>query len=604
MNGPSLVLWTLDNGYSPRDFERLCVDLLGREGYWKIAPIGGMNDQGRDAEAVYWQGKSERSTVVVFQFSLQENWEKKLKTDAEKIKAHCRDAIAMVFITSRTVTGEKQSKLVSEFKTTYGWTLSIYSREWLRMRLEEVYPDLARKYLNVDLPETVCSIASRIETVTLDGTTDKELFRDKNPDLVRASILESTRKEPTVAANWKRLTRIEIYLENYKAALEAVNQALELEPEDINFRLLKGTNLAELGIEANSMPLLIQAKDIFVYAVTKLKRPADYYNLANILAPLGDLDGAESNYLRCLEAEPKNAQAWKNLGTLYTKKSQHEKGMECFDKALAIRPDLIEAHLSKANTWLIFFQEPDKAVACFKTAYELEPLLDKKWRHGRYWYSRALCLAGQHEAGLRQAELGLRDHPDDRYLLNQKAGILRHLWPRKASYVTPAYEFFAFRAQCIRNDYPGLVELIKLCSVKSAATDAWTFVDMNLERGPYSLRDLAELAGITIIDFQAGFEVEALYQQFRSHSSLLDHGYTLNNHGLEPNPAMLPALNQMVLAPFGVIARHLKARAIAKETDDLPAVFEALLDQLSNVFAVFGPDWLGEEKPIEKAEQT
>ena len=32
MNTPGLVLWALDHQIAPRDFERLCVDLLGREG--------------------------------------------------------------------------------------------------------------------------------------------------------------------------------------------------------------------------------------------------------------------------------------------------------------------------------------------------------------------------------------------------------------------------------------------------------------------------------------------------------------------------------------------------------------------------------------------
>jgi len=53
------VLWTLDREIAPQDFERLCVDLLCRDGYWKIVPVGGTQDRGRDAEASYWRGRSE-----------------------------------------------------------------------------------------------------------------------------------------------------------------------------------------------------------------------------------------------------------------------------------------------------------------------------------------------------------------------------------------------------------------------------------------------------------------------------------------------------------------------------------------------------------------
>jgi len=50
MAEPNQVLWTLDNEIQPRDFERLCVDLLGREGYRHIEPNGGTKDNGKDAE--------------------------------------------------------------------------------------------------------------------------------------------------------------------------------------------------------------------------------------------------------------------------------------------------------------------------------------------------------------------------------------------------------------------------------------------------------------------------------------------------------------------------------------------------------------------------
>lgn len=38
------VLWTLDREIAPQDFERLCVDLLCRDGYWKIVPVGAVQD--------------------------------------------------------------------------------------------------------------------------------------------------------------------------------------------------------------------------------------------------------------------------------------------------------------------------------------------------------------------------------------------------------------------------------------------------------------------------------------------------------------------------------------------------------------------------------
>lgn len=597
MSAPSLVLFALDQHLSARDFERLCVDLLGRDGYWRIAPIGGTNDHGRDAEAVYWRGKSAQRAVVVFQFSLQEDWERKLREDADKIAAHCSEVEAMVFVTSRAVTGAKQDKLAAEFKTDRGWALTIHSREWLRMRLEEFHPDLARKYLGVDLPDTVCSIASQIENFALDGPSAKELFRDKSPDQVRASIIESTRKEPGVAAHWKRLAKMECYLDNFRAALDAVNRGFELEPTDINLRLLKGAILAELGIETESTPLLIQAKEIFTYAAAKVRRPVDHFNLANVLTALGELDEAEAHYLRSLELRPDYAQCWKNLGTLYSKKGEHQKSMECFDKALEIEPALIEAHLSKANTWLLFFGQPEKALASFQTAYALEADLDRRWRHGRYWYGRALALAGQFEAALQQTEIGLRGHPDELSLLNQKAGILSHLWPEQEKFVSPAYEFFAFRAQCLSEDYAGLAELLKLCQRRNSPTEAWRFLEMNLACSGYSLRSICEFAGVTLADWQAGLAAAALYRRFRKRFSIEDHCASLHTSGLTPQRGIVAPLTYALLVPFGVAALQVQARADSNATGDLSDIFEPLLQRVALLMVFFGPDWLAESRP-------
>ena len=599
----SKILWALDNEIPSKDFERLCVDLLFRDGFSRIVPIGGTKDQGIDAEAVYWRGRSDE-VVVVFQFSLENRWEQKLKRDTAKIAAHCPEATVMVFVTSQSVTRVKRKKLEAAFKKAPGWALTIHDREWLRLHLEEINPDLARKYLNVDLPATVHAIASRMDSLVLDGKSEKEFFNDQNPDAVRATLRERTRKEPSIVAHWHRLAKVEYYLRDYEGATVAINHALDLRPKDINLRLLRGIILAERGIENGSTPLLIEAKEIFSYAAAKVHRSLDFYNLANVLAALEEMEEAEKNYLRCIGVEPKNARAWKNLGTLYTKTGRHTKGMECFDRALAIDPELAEAHLSRATTLAMFLGKPDKAIASFDRAFELMPDIDQHWPYSRYWYSRALALTGRHEEALRQAELGLKSRPDDIHLLNQKAAILRHLWPRHPEYVAPAADFFAFRAKCIPNDYPGLVELIKLSGSGKAATDAWQLIDLNFEHGGYSLHDLANVAGITLSDFQAGFEVAALYHRFRRRHSLEDHCVTLHSRGLSPDAGLLPALNHALIGPFGSLARQFKMRTATRETEDLSRFLDPLLGQVSHLFVFFGPAWLTPVKPTEREDQT
>ena len=119
--GCNKVLWTLDEETDPRTFERLCVDLLCHEGFRNIIPGGGIRDHGRDAEVRVWTGHQEIAIPLAFQFSMEEGWEGKLRRDAATIAKHCPTAKGIVFVTSRTASGEKQDKLRDEFKKQYNF---------------------------------------------------------------------------------------------------------------------------------------------------------------------------------------------------------------------------------------------------------------------------------------------------------------------------------------------------------------------------------------------------------------------------------------------------------------------------------------------------
>src|SRR5258706_2741971 len=179
MSTPPTVLWVLDsNEIDGKTFERLCIDLLGRDGYAKIIPVGDTRDHGRDAEMTFHSGGLESGSVVFFQFSREERWERKLQKEARKIAKYGHSISALVFVTSRIVTGEKRDKLKKAFKKKFGWGLAIYEREWLRYQLEERHPDLAERHLGVTVPQTPHHIEMVLASSWLDEDTAEKLFRD------------------------------------------------------------------------------------------------------------------------------------------------------------------------------------------------------------------------------------------------------------------------------------------------------------------------------------------------------------------------------------------------------------------------------------------
>ena len=595
------LLWALDKEISPRDFERLCVDLLGREGYRHIIPVGGAKDHGRDAELRCWRGTADDRSVVVFQFSLQEAWERKLREDAETIAAHCPDTTAMVFVSSQAITGSKQDQLRSEFRARRGWDFTVYPREWLRHRLTELHQDLAKKYFSLDMPLTVGYAATVADLSDLGERTFTEAFRQMSPELVRATILESTRKEPSNIDNWYRLARIEFFLRNYSGALEAVNKAFQLKPQDpvmvVNMSIFRGGVLAELGVQDHSRPLLIEARKIFENSVKKLKRAVDHFNFANVLGALGETDEAGRQYLRCLKLKPDFAEAWKNFGSLFLQRGRHKWAVECFDKALHYKPKLVEAHLSRATALLLFFGRPEESIQCFELAYNSAPDLDRKWKYARYWFSKALLAAGRAEEALAQIERELLLRPGDVYLLNQKASALSTLRKQSPAYEQLMVNFLEFRAHAIPDNYAGLAELIDIFALRGYPERAWACIEASLVCRPFSLSEVAKEAQIPIADLQLGFQNARLYRVFRRMFSLEDHCVTLHGYGLFPRTVMLPAASYALMAPFGALAREIRRARESNRTPEFQVLFTATVDTVSRLFPVFGPHWLARTKP-------
>src|SRR3954447_22246677 len=81
-------------------FERLCHDLMALSGFADIEPLGGSKDKGRDALHVSRNGKS----TTIFAYSVREDWEKKLKEDADKVITHSHVCNRFVFLCTERLT--------------------------------------------------------------------------------------------------------------------------------------------------------------------------------------------------------------------------------------------------------------------------------------------------------------------------------------------------------------------------------------------------------------------------------------------------------------------------------------------------------------------
>ena len=140
-----LTLYALDTITDSREFEKLCSDLLFREGFKNLKPHGGMHDRGIDALIHV----HETNSRIICQYSTQKTFEVKIKGTLQKLKDNGEQCDELHYVTNREVPYSTAKDLISFTNAQYGTKLEIYDREWMRVRLDNDSSDLRKKYLGL-----------------------------------------------------------------------------------------------------------------------------------------------------------------------------------------------------------------------------------------------------------------------------------------------------------------------------------------------------------------------------------------------------------------------------------------------------------------------
>lgn len=117
-------------------FESLCHDLMSREGYKSIQPLGGTSDKGRDA--IHFDKSTSISTV--FAYSVRKDWEIKLEEDLKTVRRYAHECDQFVFVFTSPISATKFDKKKRAVKQAYGWDLDIYDLERISTRASDQEP--------------------------------------------------------------------------------------------------------------------------------------------------------------------------------------------------------------------------------------------------------------------------------------------------------------------------------------------------------------------------------------------------------------------------------------------------------------------------------
>jgi len=556
------ILWNIDNELDGHRFERLCSDLLSREGFEDIVPVGGPRDHGRDAEIRIYRGTHRQLGIIFFQYSLERKWEKKLCREQEKIRRYGHAIDAFIFVTSQSVTGERRDLLRERAKSTFGWQLEIYEREWLRHRLEEAHPDLAARHLGISLPperRTVAAVPSEMRKHPPEAARSAwDLLRQTRFEAATPAFLDLIQETPTDSSLWKALAWCQYSTYRYRDALGSIRHTLKLDPSDTESLSIKACILTEEAISTGSRAGLLEAKKIFGTISAASARWVDFYNFGNVLHALGEYEEARRMLTQASEMAPERAEVWKNLGTIHFHLHEHHEELACYDRALSIDPHLPEALCSKAVTYILVFQRFDEARQLLNSARTARSSLDLHWPRFWFWLAFAAHHAGDQHAALEALDAGLEIVPAAEDLLSLKVEVLAKLWRSDPAYRSAAIHHLQHTSQVLGADLGRDTELGRVYLASGDDDRVLQILSDLVGCDPSRLIAYRDLTTHSLAEFVESLPYLPLYKRYRQARPVRQVLRVLQGAGVGPSADFEEAMMVICFPAFALACEHFR----------------------------------------------
>ena len=165
-----IVEIALDNLTDHADFEKLAAEIMRDEGFPNIKPLGGVSDNGIDAQQESFFISEERDRYV-FQFTLQESLACKVEDTIIKLAQNGIVYQLLVLVTTRKMSSERQSTMVQDARKKHSINLIIFERKTLVNRLAQFENGIFYRHF----PDIETQIKLLVSRRTLLSTTDANL---------------------------------------------------------------------------------------------------------------------------------------------------------------------------------------------------------------------------------------------------------------------------------------------------------------------------------------------------------------------------------------------------------------------------------------------
>jgi tetratricopeptide (TPR) repeat protein len=204
---------------------------------------------------------------------------------------------------------------------------------------------------------------------------------------------------------------------NYIRAKQLLNEAIDIEPNNVTILNNLGTTCIELGEPKNAIGYYKKAIQIDPNNVNA------HYNLGAICYNLKQLKGAKSHLQKAIELQPDFALPFLVLGNVCADLKEYENAISNYQKAINVNYKLSSAH---NNLGLVFrtLNDSKNAISCYKKAIEI------KKDHAGAHHNLALALreSGEFDKAIKSHEMAIKYEPENLahyfYLSDLKKNIL------------------------------------------------------------------------------------------------------------------------------------------------------------------------------------
>lgn len=221
-------------------------------------------------------------------------------------------------------------------------------------------------------------------------------------EMLDSLLLEDGRN---VAYNYLKALVLQM-ARNYDGAIKYYDAVLAVNPAHGDAMSGKASALEKMGLKKESLALLEQAIKV------DPRNANAWYNLGVVYASENRYLEALQVYEKAIELDPENPRSFLNRGAILRKLGRYEEALQSYDRAIKLNPKSPLAYHNKGLA-LAFMGKYQQSLNYFNAALQRDP------RYTAAWINRGVSFAnwGNFEKALRDFRKALEIDPNDRVAL-------------------------------------------------------------------------------------------------------------------------------------------------------------------------------------------